>query len=63
MSKFKYLVDFILLFALVVLSTIIAINLVFFSKALWHLIAAYWVVSAVRNWKDYIIKMWEGFDK
>lgn len=55
-------IDFILLCALVVLSTVIAVNLALYGKALWHLIAAYWVVCSIRYWKEYIIKA-GGLDK
>lgn len=65
MSKLKKImpfVDFILLWVLVILSTVIAVNLALYGKALWHFIAAYWVVCSLRYWKEFVIKV-GGFGK
>ena len=51
MNKF---ITMLFLFALFIISTMVAVYIVRYSTAPWKLISIYWIVSATKNGFDYI---------
>lgn len=48
------LITVLMLFALFIISTMVAVYIVRYNAAPWKLISVYWIVSATKNCFDYI---------